>query len=488
VYDTCFHARQSFRVSLLHSRQSASFVVVVVVGRRASTKKESAGSRSFRLGRRGLAVERTSLVVRFRSVRFFHSFPGVETKTARMGATDGSRLSVAPGLDVTGPHYRTLCRMMSKRARLWTEMAHHDAVTRNASNTMRRAEALCTAQLGGSDPGELAKAAVVCADEYGYDEVNLNCGCPSERVCGKGESEKCFGAAMMLDAELTAECARRMAEAVDAKVTIKHRLGVRYDKTMTKEEDTDCYDYVVDFVDKIKEASGVDHFIVHARCAVMGGLNPDANRKVPPLRYDEVFALCDDFAKTDFTLNGGVNSVTHAKELLDREGGKLAGVMMGRAFYKHPCLLADVDRLIFGEEQRVPPHTRRSVIREYGEYGDRAYAEKGGDDFFDAKSRKQWARKLFKSIDGITYGTSVGGRTFRKAADALLDTHYPLDAETPPFVPFSAHIARCAEHIPSEFLDAPLVDVNPEGDLTRQDGKAVSEQITAQLTSLSVRA
>ena len=123
---------------------------------------------------------------------------------------------------------------------------------------------------------------------------------------------------------------------------------------------------------------------------------------------------------------------------------------------------------------------------QYGEYGDRAYTEKGGDDFFDAKSRKQWARKLFKSIDGITYGTSVGGRTFRKAADALLDVHYPLDAESGPFVPFSAHIARCAEHIPSEFLDAPLVDVNPEGDLTRQDGKAVSEHIAAQLTSLSV--
>ena len=125
---------------------------------------------------------------------------------------------------------------------MWTEMAHHDAVTRMVSNTLRSAEALCTAQLGGSNPGELAKAAIVCADEYGYDEVNLNCGCPSERVCGKGEREKCFGAAMMLDAELTAECARRMAEAVDAKITIQHRLGVRYDKTMTKEEDTDCYD------------------------------------------------------------------------------------------------------------------------------------------------------------------------------------------------------------------------------------------------------
>ena len=109
----------------------------------------------------------------------------------------------------------------------------------------------------------------------------------------------------------------------------------------------------------------------------MGGLNPDANRRIPPLRYDEVYALCDDFTKCDFTLNGGVDSIARAKELLDREDGKLAGVMMGRAFYKHPCLLADVDRVIFGVDvdASAPPLTRRSIVKTYGEFGDRALAE-----------------------------------------------------------------------------------------------------------------
>ena len=391
-------------------------------------------------------------------------------------ASEGSTLAIAPGLDVTTPYYRALARAMTKRARVWTEMAHHDAVERLKSNTLTRGETLATAQLGGADPSGLARAVEVCEGEYGYDEVNLNCGCPSDRVCGKGETEKRFGASMMLDVERAAECARRMAEASDrAKITIKHRLGVRYDKTMMKHEETDCYDYVVNFVEAIHEAAGVEHFIVHARSAVMGGLNPDANRKIPPLRYDEVFALCDEFGRCDFTLNGGVNSLAQAKELLDREDGKLAGVMMGRAFYKHPCMLADVDRVIFGDAACEPALTRRSVIQRYGEFGDGVYAARGAD--IDVKSRKAVARKLFKAVSGVTFGTSTGAKMFHRAGDAMLAARYDAIPPDPSDDrPFSVNLMECCVDVmDAAVLDKPLVDVKPEGDQTfyvspREDG------------------
>ena len=384
---------------------------------------------------------------------------------ATNGWDDGSRLAVAPGLDVTTVGFRAMARSLTSHARLWTEMAHHDAVERYKSNTMMRCEgARVTAQLGGSDPSGLARATAVLVDDYGYDEVNLNCGCPSDRVCGKADDAKTFGAALMLDGGArAAECARRMAEACDVgkQVTVKHRLGVRFDKTMTKSEDTDSYDYVVDFVENVREAAGVEHFIVHARSAVLGGLNPCANRRVPPLRYDEVYALCDEFPKCGFTLNGGVTSLEQARELLDRNDGALRGVMMGRAFYKHSCLLADIDRIIFDDDGGGAPRpTRADVVKKFGEFCDGALAAMPP---MDHKERKKHCRRYFKVVDGLTFGTRTGGKIFRRAGDEMFDTYFgPDDNE-----PFSKRLWDCTQAVvDAETWNEELKNINPDGENT----------------------
>jgi len=388
------------------------------------------------------------------------------------GRACGSRLAVAPGLDVTTRAFRVVARALTSRARLWTEMAHHDAVERLKSEAIAEGERKCTAQLGGSDPSGLARATTALVDEYGYDEVNLNCGCPSDRVCGKASSEKTFGAALMLDGgDRAAECARRMAEACDgkSKVTVKHRLGVRFDKTMTKEEDTDCLEYVINFVENVREAAGVEHFIVHARCAVLGGLNPCANRRIPPLRYDEVYALCDEFPKCGFTLNGGVTSLEQARELLDRNDNALRGVMMGRAFYRHPCLLADVDRIIFDDDgggERRP--SRADVVKYFGEYVDGEFAKRPD---MPQKERKKRARRFFKAIHGITFGTRIGGRVFHRCGDRMFDEHFSENSDLS--VPFSVRLWDCAKAaMDPETWTAELRDINPEGENTHKPSRA----------------
>ena len=170
----------------------------------------------------------------------------------------------------------------------------------------------------------------------------------------KPDADKRFGAALMKDAELVGECLRRMKEAVDVPVTLKHRLGVRsgsgglHDaRGYDKESDTDGYHFVSNFVDTVHELSGVEHFIAHARCAVLGGLSTTGNRMIPPLRHEEVHQLALDFPKLGFSLNGGVETVDDALSHLRR--GTVRGVMLGRAVYKNPAVLATVDRLIYGD-------------------------------------------------------------------------------------------------------------------------------------------
>ena len=374
---------------------------------------------------------------------------------------DSHRLSVAPMLDCTDTHFRRLCRLLSKRVHLWTEMVNQDAVIHSHKTN----PGLCgfgdeehpiTVQLGGSSPGRLARAAEICDAEYGYDEINLNCGCPSARVVAKKDADKCFGASLMRDPELVGECLRRMREAVDVPVTIKHRLGVRKSER-SPDDSHDSYDFISRFVERVHELSGVKHFIVHARAAILGGLSPAANRLIPPLRYDEVHLLADDFPTLGFTLNGGVESLDDAEAHLS--SGRLKGVMMGRAIYRSPTILAEADARIYGEEPRrwataadaaggidgwaardrdrddvrltLPAAyestrlstlcaTRGEVLERYAVYGDsvlRAQLDKL------AKHPKALGlpRALLKATHGVVFG-AMGGAAFRKAVEIELAT------------------------------------------------------------------
>ena len=280
--------------------------------------------------------------------------PFPHTRWDSGGRIDSHRISVAPMLECTDTHFRRVCRLVSRRAHLWTEMVNQDAVVHSWRSKPEMLaygdeEHPLTVQLGGASPERLALAATVCDAEYRYDEINLNCGCPSARVVHKKDVATCFGAALMRDPEHVGECLRRMREAVNVPVTVKHRLGVRPTEK-SADDSMDSYAFVSDFVDVVNQLSGVEHFIVHARAAVLSGLSTTGNRTVPPLRHREVHALADDFPRLGFTINGGVESLDQAAEHL--ESGKLRGVMLGRAVYRNPALLAEVDARFYGDEPR----------------------------------------------------------------------------------------------------------------------------------------
>lgn len=256
---------------------------------------------------------------------------------------DGWRFCVAPMLDWTDRHCRYFHRLLTKRARLYTEMVTTGAVIhgdRDALLGFTPVEAPVALQLGGSDPDALARS-VEIASAYGYDEYNLNCGCPSERV-QKGS----FGACLMLEPKLVAECFRAMQSATDKPVTVKHRIGV---------DDHDSYEFVRDFVGTLYEA-GCRVYIVHARAAWLKGLSPKENREVPPLKREVALRLKHDFPDAVVVVNGQVASAAEAKSLIDQG---LDGVMVGRAAYQTPWMLADVDGALFGEPVDA---TRREVV------------------------------------------------------------------------------------------------------------------------------
>ena len=255
------------------------------------------------------------------------------------GAPVAGAIHVAPMLAVTDKYFRQLCRLLSTKAVLWTEMVHADAVTHNPVEVLSYGSELqhpVVVQLGGADPGSLAAAARVCAEEFAYDEVNLNCGCPSARVtANQNSSERCFGAHLMLRPGHTGECLRRMAEAVDVPVSVKCRLGV-----------DSCAEYedLVGFVDEVTAASGVRHVVVHARAALLNGISTAANRRVPPLNYDHVYRLKREFPHLRVTLNGGIEGIDHARSIL--ASGAVDGVMLGRAVQRNPLILSTVDSLL----------------------------------------------------------------------------------------------------------------------------------------------
>lgn len=244
---------------------------------------------------------------------------------------DSRRLSVAPMLDWTDRYCRFFLRLLSRHTLLYTEMVTTGAIIHGDADRHLRfdaAEHPLALQLGGSDPAALARCARMGA-EYGYDEINLNVGCPSDRV----QSGR-FGACLMAEPRLVADGVAAMRDAVDCEVTVKHRIGI---------DDLDSYGALTDFVGTVADA-GCQVFVVHARKAWLQGLSPKENRDVPPLRYETVHRLKRDFPHLCVVINGGFKTLAQ----VETEVADLDGVMIGREVYSNPWLLSDVDRRLYG--------------------------------------------------------------------------------------------------------------------------------------------
>lgn len=257
-------------------------------------------------------------------------------------------LSVAPMMERTDRHFRYLSRIISPNARLYTEMIVCQALLRGDCERFLAfdpAEHPVAIQLGGADPEALAACARL-AEDAGYDEVNLNVGCPSGRVQA-GE----FGARLMLEPERVADCVRAMREAVAIPVTVKTRIGV---------DEHDSYEVLLTLVSGVV-AAGIDRLIVHARKAWLKGLSPKQNREIPPLDYPRVYRLKEDFPDLPIEINGGF---TTADQVLAQRG-RLDGVMIGRSAYHEPMLMAQLDRSVFGSSAPTEP---ADVVAQYARY------------------------------------------------------------------------------------------------------------------------
>lgn len=263
------------------------------------------------------------------------------------------RFSVAPMLDWTDRHCRYFLRLLSKHAVLYTEMVTTGAIIYGKGDYLgfNQQEHPLVLQLGGSNPIDMAKCAVM-AQARGYDEININVGCPSDRV--KNGS---FGACLMATPDVVADCVTAMQCEVDIPVTVKCRIGI---------DDMDDDQGLSDFVLPIHEA-GCKHFIVHARKAWLQGLSPKQNRDIPPLNYDRVYRLKSDNPSLHISVNGGINSIEHAKHHLRY----VDGVMMGREAYANPYLLSKIDHCLFDESQtgaNVDIISREQVVMEMSAY------------------------------------------------------------------------------------------------------------------------
>ena len=293
------------------------------------------------------------------------------------------RLCVAPMMDWTDRHCRVFHRILAPHARLYTEMVHAQAVIHGDRDRLLGFDAVehpVALQLGGSDPAHLAQATRI-AVEWGYDEVNLNVGCPSDRVqAGR------FGACLMREPALVADCVAAMrAAAGDVPVTVKCRLGV---------DEMEDYDVFVAFVDTVA-ATGCDTFVVHARKAWLQGLSPKENREIPPLRYDWVDRLKGERPALRLVLNGGLSEVDVAVAAARR----LDGAMIGRAAYHEPYRLHRMDRALFAPD--AEPRERADLLRDLRPYAEAMLA------------RGTAIKHLTRHVLGL-FHAQPGGRAFRQ--------------------------------------------------------------------------
>jgi tRNA-dihydrouridine synthase A len=266
------------------------------------------------------------------------------------------KFCVAPMLDWTDRHCRYFLRLISQHAVLYTEMITTGAIIHGDTAYHLQMDAFeypVALQLGGSDPTDLAKACVL-ASQCDYAEINLNCGCPSDRV-----QNGMFGAVMMKNAQVTADCIAAMQDAVDLPITVKHRIGV---------DDFDSYEFLCQFVGTVAK-TGCSTFLVHARKAWLKGLSPKQNREIPELNYDRVYQLKNDFPDLEIIINGGVTTLEQSLDHLNR----IDGVMVGREAYTNPYLLASVDQQIYGYEQ--PIISREKIAEAFLDYVDNELAK-----------------------------------------------------------------------------------------------------------------
>ena len=291
------------------------------------------------------------------------------------------KASIAPMMQYTDMHDRYLLRLISKKVFLYTEMVTTGAILYGKcfhQLEFNKEEHPVAIQLGGSDVNDLVKSAKI-AEDYGYDEINLNVGCPSDRV-QKGR----FGACLMLEPEHVAECLNAMQRNVNVPVTIKCRLGVDH------HED---YEFLYNFVNIVQNA-GIEHFIIHARNGILKGLSPRQNRHIPPLKYEYVYQLKKDFPNLNITINGGIKTIDECKDHLKY----VDGVMIGRAAYENPFLIKDIDTELYGVESNV--NSKKSILNEYLDYVEERLQE--GHDL----------SRMMKHLFGLSRGDKFA-KTFR---------------------------------------------------------------------------
>jgi tRNA-dihydrouridine synthase A len=295
------------------------------------------------------------------------------------------RVCVAPMMDWTDRHCRFFHRLLTRRARLYTEMVttgalRHGDVPRHLD--FDPVEHPLALQLGGSEPAELAECARL-GERWGYDEINLNCGCPSERV-----QRGAFGACLMAEPALVADGVKAMRDAVSIPVTVKHRIGI---------DRHESYGFVRDFVGTVATRGGCEVFIVHARNAWLHGVSPKENRELPPLRYETVHRLRRDFPALTFVLNGGIATNEHIAGHL----AGLDGVMIGRAAYHEPFALAEWDRRFLGDAGDAEAGDRDEVEAAYVRYMERV-----------ARHGEPWSHAS-RHMLGLRHGTP-GARRWRQ--------------------------------------------------------------------------
>ena len=266
-----------------------------------------------------------------------------------MTSFDSHKFCVAPMMQYTDMHDRYLIRLISKKIFLYTEMiATGSLVYGKCFNQLdfNNEEHPIGVQLGGSNINDLVECSRKC-EQYGYDEINLNVGCPSDRV-QKGR----FGACLMLEPELVAECLNNMKNAVEIPVSIKCRLGV---------DNNESYDFLYNFISIVKE-SGINIFIIHARNGILKGLSPRQNRNIPPLKYDYVYKLKKDFPDLEIIINGGIKNLQQSSDHLK----KVDGVMIGRSAYENPFMLKDIESQFYNIDPVT--NSKKEILNQYLEY------------------------------------------------------------------------------------------------------------------------